>query len=250
MKNFLLKLENVLIILNHTFQDNLTHYQGNNGHGATSDASPWKGWNTLSSVTPMTQRWWMHFPLCPWGWRQGVSPPIALHIAGTWRGNPPFVIVALAVAVAIAIAVAISIVLTNSVAITIAVAHCLCCRPLPLRLPATIVSAISVALPSAIAVAFAVALAVSHCRLQHHRPSHLQSPLAMTVTVAIGHFWELLPWRSKNCIWPIEAKNAYFFCFVWTVGGALIKAWWLTRCWVAMANTSIGWRVASIHANG
>ena len=37
MKNYLLKVENVLIILNHTFQDNLTQYQGSNGHSATSD---------------------------------------------------------------------------------------------------------------------------------------------------------------------------------------------------------------------
>ncbi len=35
------------------------------------------------------------------------------------------------------------------------------------------------------------------------------------------------------------------FYFVWTVGGALIKAGWLTRHWVAMANTSVGWRAVS-----
>jgi hypothetical protein len=37
MKNYLLKVENVLLIPNHTFQDNLTQYQGSNGHSATSD---------------------------------------------------------------------------------------------------------------------------------------------------------------------------------------------------------------------
>ncbi len=66
----------------------------------------------------------MHFPLCSWGWTQGVAPAIALHIACTWRGNPPFVIVALAIAVAIAIAITISIVLP--VAVTIAVDRAFC----------------------------------------------------------------------------------------------------------------------------
>jgi hypothetical protein len=35
------------------------------------------------------------------------------------------------------------------------------------------------------------------------------------------------------------------FYFVWTVGGTLIKAGWLTRCQAAMANTSVGQQAAS-----
>jgi hypothetical protein len=35
------------------------------------------------------------------------------------------------------------------------------------------------------------------------------------------------------------------FYFVWTVGGALIKAGWLTRCRAAMANTSVGQQATS-----
>ncbi len=124
----------------------------------------------------MTQHWWMQFPLCPWGWMQGVAPAIALHIACTWRGNPPIVIVALAVAVAIAIAVAISVIVADSVTIAVAVAHCHCRWPLPLQLPSTIATAVSVALPSAIAVAIAVAVAI---------PS--SSPLAIAVAISLGH---------------------------------------------------------------
>jgi hypothetical protein len=37
MKNYLLKVENVLKSLNHTFLDDLTQYQGSHGHSATSD---------------------------------------------------------------------------------------------------------------------------------------------------------------------------------------------------------------------
>jgi hypothetical protein len=95
---------------------------------------------------------------------------------------------------------------------------------LPLRLLSTITATVSVASPSAIAVAIPVALAVGRCHLCHCWPSQLPSPLAITITIVIGHFQELLPWRGKNCIQPIEAKNTYLFYFVWTVGGALIKA--------------------------
>ncbi len=150
----------------------------------------------------MTQRWWMHFPLCPWAWRQGVAPARALHIAGTWRGNPPFGIVALAMAFAIAIDVAIFDVVTNFVAFTVAFTHC---HYHP--------AAISVALLSAIAVTVTVALAIDHCHLCHHWLLRLPSPLAITVTVAVSHFRELLPWHNKNCIWPIEAKNAHLMLF-------------------------------------
>jgi hypothetical protein len=117
------------------------------------------------------------------------------------------------VAIAIAIAVAISVVVANSITIAVSVAHRRCHQPLPLRSLLTIATIVSVALPSAIAVAVAIALAVSHCRLHHCRPSQLPSPLAITVTVAIGHFRELLSWRGNNCIQPIEAKNSHLILF-------------------------------------
>jgi hypothetical protein len=116
-------------------------------------------------------------------------------------------------AVAIAIAVPISIVVTDSITIAVAIAHRHCRWPLPLQSPSTIAAAVSVALPSAIAVAVAVALAVGHCRLRHCQPSQLPSPLAITVTIAVGHFRELLPWHGENCIQPIEAKNAQLILF-------------------------------------
>ena len=37
MKNYLLKVENVLKSVKHIFQDDLTQYQGSKGHSATSD---------------------------------------------------------------------------------------------------------------------------------------------------------------------------------------------------------------------
>jgi hypothetical protein len=82
-----------------------------------------------------------------------------------------------------------------------------------LWLPSTIAAALSVALPSAITIAVTIILAIGHCRVHHHRPSQLPSPLAITITVVISHFQELLPWRSKNCIQPIEAKNAHLILF-------------------------------------
>jgi hypothetical protein len=50
-------------------------------------------------------------------------------------------------------------------------------------------------------LAIAVAIAVGH----HRRH-------------AVGHFRELLPWRGKNCIRPIQAKNAYLILFCWDSG--------------------------------
>ncbi len=173
----------------------------------------------------MTQRWWMHFPLCIWGWRQGVAPAIALHIAGTWRSNPAFLIITLAVAIAIVIAIAIFVVVANSVTIAIALAHCRCHRPLPLWSPSTIAAAISVASPSAIAVAIAIALAVGHCRLCHRWPLQLPSPLAIIVTIAVSLFQELLPWHSKNCIRPVEAKNAHLILFCLDSGRRTDQSW-------------------------
>jgi hypothetical protein len=43
----------------------------------------------------------------------------------------------------------------------------------------------------------------------------------------------------------LKQRMLALFYFVWTVGGALIKAGWLTRCQAAMANTSIVQRATS-----
>jgi hypothetical protein len=118
------------------------------------------------------------------------------------------------VVVAIAIAVAISVAVADSVAIAVAITHRCHHWPLLLWLTSTIATAVSVALPSAIVVA--VVLAVGHCCHHHRQQSQLPSLSAITVAIALSHFQELLPWRGKNCIQPIEAKNAYLilFCLV------------------------------------
>ncbi len=103
-------------------------------------------------------------------------------------------------AITIAIAVTISIVVANSVTIAVAIAHHCCHRPLPLRLLSNIAAAVSVALLSAITIAVAITLAIGYCRLRLLWPLQLPSPLAKTVTVAVGHFQELLLLRGKNCI--------------------------------------------------
>jgi hypothetical protein len=102
-----------------------------------------------------------------------------LHITGTWKGNPSFVMVALAMAVAIAIAVAISVTIADSVAVAVAIAHrrCRCRQPLPLQSPWTIATAISVALLSE----------KFCCRHSHHRPLQSPAPLAIAVAISIGH---------------------------------------------------------------
>jgi hypothetical protein len=82
-----------------------------------------------------------------------------------------------------------------------------------LRSPLTIALTISDALPSAIAIAVAAALAIGHCSLHHRWPSQLPLPLVITVTIAICHFQELLPWHGEDCIQPIEAKNAHLILF-------------------------------------
>jgi hypothetical protein len=128
-------------------------------------------------------------------------------------------------AVAIAIAIAISVIIADSVAIAIAVPHRRCHRPLPLRLPSTIAHAVSVVSPSAIAVPVVIALTIGCCRLCHHWPLQLPSPLAITVTVAVGHFQELLPWGGKNCIQPIEAKNAYLILICSDSGWHIDRSW-------------------------
>ncbi len=124
-------------------------------------------------------------------------------------------------AVAIAIAIAISIVIADSVTIAVAIAHPRHRQPLPLRSLSTIPAAVSAVLPSAIAVA----LAIGHCRLHHRWPSQLPSPLAITVTVPVGHFRELLPWHGKNCIQPIEAKNSHLILFCSDIGRRTDQSW-------------------------
>ncbi len=200
----------------------------------------------------MMQRWWMHFPLCPWGWRHGVSPAIGMHIAGTWSGNPAFVIIALALAITIAIAIIISIIVANSIAIAIVVAHHCCHRPLLLRLPLTIAATLSVALPSAqplpspspspLLLAIAVSVTISHCSCHLHWPSLPLLPLAISESCCLG--------VSRIVFGQLKQIMLTLFYFVCTVGGALIKAGWLTRCWAAMANISVGWQAASIEASG
>jgi hypothetical protein len=84
---------------------------------------------------------------------------------------------------------------------------------------------------SAIAIAVAVnhqfrhlcCVAISHrcCRCPCHRPLLSPSQLAIAVAIAVDHhrchavgnFQELLLWHGKNCIQPIEAKNAYLILF-------------------------------------
>jgi hypothetical protein len=115
----------------------------------------------------MTQGWWMHFPLCPWGCRQGFAPATALHITGTWRGNPPFVIVAVAMAVTIVITVALTTAISVAVAVNINIAYCgcPCCWPVLLQLPSPITTTIS--FPLSLAITIADPLAIGHCRLRH-----------------------------------------------------------------------------------
>ncbi len=126
----------------------------------------------------MMQRWWMHFPLCPWGWRQGVAPATALHIAGTWRGNPPFVIVAL----------------THCGRCHCDCRHHLRCR---CRLRRHCRCHFPLPLPSAIAIAVAIdhcccclcCVAVSHCRPRcpHRQPLLSPSPSAIAVAISVSH---------------------------------------------------------------
>jgi hypothetical protein len=99
--------------------------------------------------------------------------------------------------------------------------HCNC--PLPLLLPWAI---------AAVAVnhrhRHLCRVTVSHCccrpSCRWTLPSPSLSAIAVAIAVshhcchAVGHFLELLPWRGKNCIRPIEAKNAYLILFCWDSG--------------------------------
>ncbi len=97
--------------------------------------------------------------------------------------------------------------------------HCCCCCPSPL------LSAIAVAVPVNHCCCPLCCIAISHChcccRCPRRRPLLSPSPLAIAVAIsvghhcchAVGHFRELLPWRGKNCIQPIEVKNAHVILF-------------------------------------
>ncbi len=97
--------------------------------------------------------------------------------------------------------------------------HCRHNRPLLLPLP----SAIAVAVTVNHCCRHLCCVAVSHRCCCHPccQPLLSRSPSAIAVAIAIGHhhchlvghFWELLPWHGKNCIQPIEAKNAYLILF-------------------------------------
>ncbi len=220
----------------------------------------------------MIQRWWMHFPLCPWGWRQGVARPKALHITATWRGNPSFVMVPLAVAVAIApslllsstllplllpspsllpsplplpsfFAVAIAVAIAVAVAVAIAHRRHRCHRPLPLQLPSTIAAAISAALPSAIAVT--ITLAIGHCHLCHHQPLQLPLPSAITIAMPLAISESCCLGMARIVFNQLKQRMLTLFYFVRAVSGTLIEAEWLTRCWAAMANTNVGRQAVS-----
>jgi hypothetical protein len=154
--------------------------------------------------------------------------------------------VALAVAVSFAIAVSTSDSDSAAIAITVAVAiahrHCRCHGPL-LQLPWTIAAAISDALPSAIAVA--VALAVGHCHLRHWWPSQLPSLSAIIVAMPLAISKSCCLGMARIVFDQLKQRMLTLFYFVGTVGHVLIKAGWVTRCWAAMANTSVGRRAAS-----
>ncbi len=101
--------------------------------------------------------------------------------------------------------------------------HCHCCRhckhPLPLPLPLAIAIAVAVNHRHHHLCCVAVSHCCCHCPCC--RPLLSPSPSAIAVAIAIshhhchavGHFQELLPWCGKNCIQPIEAKNAYLILF-------------------------------------
>ncbi len=96
--------------------------------------------------------------------------------------------------------------------------RCHCNRPLLSPLPLTIAAvAVNHCRPHLCCVA------VSHCCCRcpccWTLPSLSSSAIAVDIIVgyhhphAVGHFQELLPWCGKNCIQPIEAKNAYLILF-------------------------------------
>ncbi len=100
--------------------------------------------------------------------------------------------------------------------------HCNCPLPLPLPSAIAVVIAISVALPSAIAVT--VALAVGHCRLRHCQPLQLPSLSAITVAMPSAISESCCLGAVRIVFHQLKQIMLTLFYFVWTVGGALIKA--------------------------
>ncbi len=118
--------------------------------------------------------------------------------------------------------------------------------PLPLPSPSPTPTLLSSPSPLPLQSPIAVAAAMGHCcgcreplpppsLSRCRQPSLLPSPLpmdtaisvlAIAVAIAVGHhrrhavdhFRELLPWRGKNCIQSIEAKNAHLILFCWDSG--------------------------------
>ncbi len=101
--------------------------------------------------------------------------------------------------------------------------RCRCNRPLPLPLPWAI-AAFSVNHCRRHLCCVAFSHCCCHCPCCWTLLSPSSSAIAVAIAVghhhrhAIGHFRELLPWRGKNCIRPIKAKNAYLILFCWDSG--------------------------------
>ncbi len=158
----------------------------------------------------MTQRWWMHFPLCPWGWRQGVAPAIALNIANTWRGNPAFVIVVLPWPLPLRSPLPSPLLLLTlsplplplPIAMAVGHRHCgrhqpsplpsllRCRQPLPLPLPLPLLLATAILSPLAIAVA----ISIGHHRHRHHWPFPRVVALAWQELYSTNWSKECLPY--------------------------------------------------------
>jgi hypothetical protein len=94
--------------------------------------------------------------------------------------------------------------------------HCCCCNH---PSPSPLVLAIAIAVSVKNCCQHLCCIAISHCchRRPCRRPLPSPSPSAIAVAIsishhhrhAVSHFRELLPWCVKNCIRPIEAKNAH-----------------------------------------
>ncbi len=111
--------------------------------------------------------------------------------------------------------------------------RCSCNRPSPLPLPLAI--SVSIAVTVNHCRHHLCCVAVSHCCRQRPCcwPLPSLSPSAIAVAIAIGHhhchsvghFRELLPCCGKNCIPPIEAKNAYLILLCLDSGRRIDQSW-------------------------
>jgi hypothetical protein len=63
---------------------------------------------------------------------------------------------------------------------------------------------------------------------------------------AVGHFCELLPWHGKNCIQPIEAKNAHLILFCSDSGRCTDQSWMTDQVSSGDGQHSVGRQAASI----